>query len=83
MGTSMAAARNPGLSRRRPIAALWLKSITWRLVSTTTLFGIAWLVTGSVQTGGGVALIHALVTVVLYVPHELAWDRLPGPGRRT
>jgi uncharacterized membrane protein len=58
------------------MARLWLKSISWRVISTITLFAIAWLCTGSVQDGGVVALIHMAITIALYIPHELAWDRL-------
>lgn len=70
---------SPKTLATRRTAHLWLKSITWRLISTTTLFAIAWICTGSVESGGVVALIHMAITVVLYVPHELAWERLNCP----
>lgn len=53
---------------------LWAKSISWRTISTGTLFMVAWLYTGSVESGGVVALIHMLITIVLYVPHDLVWE---------
>lgn len=66
---------------REEWALLWLKSACWRLISTSTLFLVAWLLTGSVRTGGVVALIHMVITIVIYVPHDLAWERYS--ARRT
>lgn len=57
-------------------ALLWVKSVSWRAISTGILFLVAYLVTGSASTGGRVALIHMAVTIVIYVPHDLAWERL-------
>jgi uncharacterized membrane protein len=60
---------------REEWALLWAKSVTWRFISTGLLFFIAWAVTGSWSTGGLVAVIHMAVTIVIYVPHDLAWER--------
>lgn len=65
----------PRKRTRHEWALLWAKSVSWRAISTGTLFLVAYLVTGSASTGGVVALIHMVITIIIYVPHDLAWER--------
>ena len=68
---------------KREWALLLAKSVSWRLISTGLLFVIAWWITGSIDVGGLVAIIHMVVTVVIYVPHDLLWEKIIHSHRRT
>lgn len=54
---------------------LWMKSISWRVVSTGILVLVGKAVTDKWSTGGAIACIHMLITIGLYVPHDLLWER--------
>lgn len=54
---------------------LWTKSISWRAVSTGLLVLVGKAVTGEWSTGGTIAFIHMVITIGLYVPHDLLWER--------
>ena len=60
-------------SRKRHIA----KTITWRVVATTTTFILAMIFfkedTNATQKAGVVALIETILKMVLYYYHERAW----------
>lgn len=77
-GPCRATGATPGRAsqnQKRRWGLLWAKSLSWRFISTGILFLVGWAYTGSVSTGGWVALIHMVITVMLFVPHDLAWDR--------
>ena len=63
---------------RRTIA----KAVTWRLIGTAEIFGISFWTTGHLETAGHTAGIVAISSVLMYVAHELAWDRHQGGGSR-
>jgi uncharacterized membrane protein len=56
---------------RRTIA----KAVTWRLIGTAEIFAISFWTTGHIATAGSTAGIAAITSVVMYVAHELAWER--------
>ena len=52
-----------------------MKTISWRVIATTTTFVISWVVTGSVLAGGVIASIEFWAKLALYYVHERAWSR--------
>jgi len=52
-----------------------MKTMSWRIVATTTTFVISWIVTGSVLAGGVIASIEFWAKLALYYVHERAWAR--------
>jgi uncharacterized membrane protein len=51
------------------------KAVTWRLIGTAEIFAISFWTTGHIATAGHTAGIAAITSVLMYVAHELAWDR--------
>ena len=52
-----------------------MKTMSWRVIATTTTFVISWIVTGSVLAGGVIASIEFWAKLALYYVHERAWSR--------
>lgn len=52
-----------------------MKTMSWRILATTTTFVISWIVTGSVLAGGAIASIEFWAKLALYYAHERAWAR--------
>lgn len=61
---------------RRTIA----KAVTWRLIGTAEIFAISFWTTGHIATAGHMAGIAAITSILMYVVHELIWDRHEGGG---
>ena len=57
------------LKRRR-----WLKTLMWRIISTATTFTVAYIVTGSLEAGGIIALIETGIKTIQYYFHERGWE---------
>ncbi len=55
------------------------KTITWRIIASTTTAIIAYYITGSLEVAGVVGMIDMVVKLIFYYGHERAWLRL---GRR-
>ena len=53
-----------------------VKTITWRIVGSTSTATIAWLVTGSVGVATTIFIIQAIANTVLYFIHELIWNKI-------
>ena len=60
-----------GETRGRSLA----KTISWRVVATTTTFAIAWGITGDVGAGAAIGGIEGVAKLFLYYGHERAWSR--------
>ena len=52
-----------------------MKTMSWRVVATTTSFVISWIVTGSILAGGAIASIEFWAKLALYYAHERTWSR--------
>ena len=52
-----------------------MKTMSWRVIATTTTFVISWIVTGSVLAGGVIASIEFWAKLALYYVHERVWSR--------
>jgi uncharacterized membrane protein len=65
--------------RDRPIKSI-VKTITWRIIASTTTFFLAMFFFQSdpnaVEKATGVALAEAIVKMLLYYLHERAWAQL-------
>ena len=51
------------------------KTMTWRIVATTTTVVIVGVATGEWAIAGGVGAVDAAVKMVLYYLHERVWYR--------
>ena len=52
-----------------------MKTMSWRVIATTTTFLISWIVTGSLLAGGVIASVEFWAKLALYYAHERAWSR--------
>lgn len=66
-------------TRDRPIKSI-VKTITWRIIASTTTFILAMAFFGSdpnaVEKATGVAAAEAIIKMLLYFLHERAWAQL-------
>lgn len=56
-----------------------IKGLTWRVIATSTIFGITYFSTGEMSTAITVASIEFPVKLLIYYLHERAWLLVP-PG---
>lgn len=54
-----------------------LKTVSYLAIHLTVGFTVAYLLTGSVEIAGGIALIEPCVNAVAFYFHEKAWKRTP------
>lgn len=59
------------------------KAVTWRLIGTAEIFAISFWTTGHIATAGHTAAIAAVTSVIMYVAHELIWERHDASGPST
>ena len=59
-----------------------LKSLTWQGLGLVTTMLTAYALTGSLATGGAMAIISAGVGTVMFALHERIWERVDW-GRNT
>jgi uncharacterized membrane protein len=57
------------VQRKRHIA----KTITWRVIATTTTMGFIWLVTQDWSVATSVGAFNVLAKSILYYLHERVW----------
>ncbi|MEM7039114.1 MAG: DUF2061 domain-containing protein [Bacteroidota bacterium] len=51
------------------------KTITWRIVATTTTLTLTWIISGQFELGVTVAGFEFFLKMLLYYLHERAWYR--------
>lgn len=51
-----------------------IKTLTWRTIATSDTILIAYLLTGSLEIGLGIASIEVVTKMFLYYFHERAWS---------
>jgi uncharacterized membrane protein len=56
------------------------KTITWRVLGSTSTFTIAYLITGRWDASSAIAVIQMIINTFLYLFHERAWAKI-GWGR--
>ena len=54
-----------------------LKTLSWRVLATTTTAIIAWFITGDVATAVAIGGIEFIAKFFIYYGHERAWQFLP------
>lgn len=57
-----------------------LKSASWKVVGTITLFLITYSLGASLEQTSKIAVTYHLVTFFLYILHERVWDRRGKPS---
>ena len=62
------------MTKRKKHRKAILKSITWRLISSTALFATMWIWSADLKFASGLTAIDAVVKMILYYLHELAWQ---------
>jgi uncharacterized membrane protein len=51
------------------------KTLTWRIIATTTTIAVALIFTGSVEISLGIGIVEAILKMIFYYLHERTWDR--------
>lgn len=54
-----------------------IKTLTWRLVGSTSTFVISYVVTGQLVIATGIAIAQMIVNTILYYIHETVWNKIP------
>ena len=54
-----------------------LKAITWRIIATSTIFLIAFFMTGNMEMALKIGGIEFFIKFALYYLHERAWQLAP------
>jgi uncharacterized membrane protein len=53
-----------------------MKTITWRIIGSTSTFAISYLVTGQLVLATGIAVFQMIANTILYYIHELIWNKI-------
>ena len=56
------------------------KTITWRVLGSTSTFTIAYLITGRWDASSAIAVVQMIINTFLYLFHERTWAKI-GWGR--
>ncbi len=54
----------------------WTKAIVWQVMGLFTMLIVGYFFTGSVVTGGAMALANALIGLTVYIVFERVWNRI-------
>ena len=52
------------------------KAITWRAGGTVVTFGVAWVLSGSLELAAQIGVLDTAVKIGAFYAHERAWNRL-------
>ncbi|MBM7624693.1 DUF2061 domain-containing protein [Sporohalobacter salinus] len=50
------------------------KTVTWRIIATTTTLLIVYFLTGQLELAGSAVAIEVIAKSIIYYLHEIAWD---------
>jgi uncharacterized membrane protein len=53
-----------------------MKTLTWRIIGSSSTFLISYLITGQVFIATSIAIMQMVVNTVLYYIHELVWNKV-------
>jgi uncharacterized membrane protein len=53
-----------------------LKTLSWRIIGSTSTFLISYIVTGQLFIATGIAIVQMIVNTVLYYIHEIFWNKV-------
>ncbi|MBR9921802.1 MAG: DUF2061 domain-containing protein [Bacteroidetes bacterium] len=54
-----------------------LKTITWRILATSTTVTIAYFITGTIEAALTIGGIEFFAKIIIYYLHERAWQKVP------
>jgi len=54
----------------------WTKAVIWQAMGLFTMLVVGYFFTGSVVTGGAMALANALIGLTVYIVFERVWNRI-------
>ena len=54
----------------------WTKAVIWQAMGLLTMLVVGYFFTGSVVTGGAMALANALIGLTVYIVFERVWNRI-------
>jgi uncharacterized membrane protein len=57
---------------------LWLRVISWRIVTTIVSFIILFFMTGELAISTLFTFVNAVIQTVFHVIHEKIWNKFPG-----
>jgi uncharacterized membrane protein len=55
----------------------FLKGLSWRIIATATLVGIAYFTTGNINLAMKMGAIEFFIKFALYYGHERIWAQVP------
>jgi uncharacterized membrane protein len=53
-----------------------LKTLSWRVIGSSSTFLISYLITGQAFIATSIAIMQMVVNTVLYYIHEVIWNRV-------
>ena len=53
-----------------------VKAILWNLLGIATMTLVGFVLTGSLTTGGGIALVNTLIGFSMYLGYERIWAKV-------
>jgi len=53
-----------------------LKTLTWRIIGSTSTFLISYIITGQAFIATSIAIMQMVVNTILYYIHELVWNKV-------
>jgi len=53
-----------------------IKTLSWRIVGSSSTFLISYIVTGQLVIATGITIAQMIVNTVLYYIHEIAWNKI-------
>lgn len=53
-----------------------VKTLTWRLIGSTSAATISYIITGSILVASSIGISHMIVNSILYWLHERIWSRI-------
>jgi len=59
-------------SNKRSIA----KTVSWRIAGSISTFSISYLISGSFNIAGSIAVVQMVINTILYYFHERVWGKV-------
>jgi len=53
-----------------------LKTLSWRVIGSTSTFLISYLITGQAFIATSIAIMQMIVNTILYYIHEVVWNKV-------
>jgi uncharacterized membrane protein len=53
-----------------------VKTLTWRVVGSSSTFLISYIITGQLVVATGIAVMQMMANTILYYLHEVVWNSI-------